>query len=478
MISVIALSFVGTLVVGFVNANHQDDVYNAQRLERKERAIQQSLEYVIDGVKLSPDQSIFLAQLLNDRICELAEIHDLTISVYNTEGLKITSSSPEGTRYRVPPQILEGVLQSSLPGQGGESGDAGWDLDLGPVVEAYLRFDDLSGRPIGLVGLKYEKRQVEGADFLSFVWNLAPVYLLLFLMALVLAGFLTQTITRPIRQLTAGMEGLSPDGMNRKPLRYHGQDDIGKLVQAYNNVQGELSEKVVELSKRERESAWRLMAMQVAHEIKNPLTPLRLGLQQLLKAWRDEQHDFGDRLRRYDETATAQMEVLNTIATDFSLLAELNPKLGALDRVDFSQVIHDAVDLWSASHPDIQWDLSGVEPGLEIRGKVTHLIRAMNNLLSNAIHAMEGLDARSPLVCIGLQAFLSDQIRCTISDTGPGIPQSEQLRIFEPRFTTKSHGTGMGLAMVQAIVKQYGGSIRLLDKAGFGAEFEIIFPQA
>ena len=478
MISVIALSFVGTLVVGFVNANHQDDVYNAQRLERKERAIQQSLEYVIEGVEVSSEQSILLAQLLNERICELAEIHDLTISVYNTEGLKITSSSPEGTRYRVPPQILNGVLHSSRENQGVESGDAGWDLDLGPVVEAYLRFDDLSGRPIGLVGLKYEKRQVEGADFLSFVWNLAPVYLLLFLMTLVLAGFLTQTITRPIRQLTAGMEGLTPDGMNRKSLQYNGQDDIGKLVQAYNNVQGELSEKVAELSKRERESAWRLMAMQVAHEIKNPLTPLRLGLQQLLRAWRDEQPDFGDRLRRYDETATAQMEVLNTIATDFSLLAELNPSLVAPDCVDFSQVIHDAVDLWSASHPDIQWDLSAVESGLQIRGKVTHLIRVMNNLLSNAIHAMEGSEIRSCQIIIGLQAFPPDQIRCTIADSGPGIPPTEQPRIFEPRFTTKSHGTGMGLAMVQAIVKQYGGSIRLVNKPGPGAEFEIIFPKS
>lgn len=473
MILVIALSFVATLGVAFLTSKNQDEVYNAQRLERKERAIERSLEYVIDGIEIGKDDSEKLAALMNDRICELSEIHDLTISLYNLDGLKITSSSAVGTRYRVPPQVLEEILDTE---KRDDDSDEGWDLDLGEVVEAYLRFDDLIGRPLAVVGLKYEKRQVDGADFFTFIKGLAPVYMVLFLMASGLAIVLAQTITRPIRQLTIGLGQLGPDQPKPQPLQYEATDDIGKLVAAYNSVQEELQEKIRELSRRERESAWRLMAMQVAHEIKNPLTPLRLGLQQLIRAWRDNRTDFDQRLMRYEETATAQMEVLNAIATDFSMLAELNPNLGAADVVDWAEVAREAVDLWSAGHPQWRWMLDIEEGTWHVKGKKTHLTRVLNNLMSNAIHALEEGSDADAVVKLAIHRAPEDQVELVISDSGPGIPVSERAKIFEPRFTTKSHGTGMGLAMVWAIVKQYGGDIAVGTSEFGGASFSIRFP--
>lgn len=472
MIFVIALSFVATLGVAFRTSKNQDAIYNAQRLERKERAIERSLEYVIDGIDIGKDDSEMLANLMNERICELSEIHDLTISLYNLDGLKITSSSAKGTRYRVPPQVLSEILNADKV----EEGDDGWDLDLGDVVEAYLRFDDLSGRPLAVVGLKYEKRQVEGADFFTFIKDLAPVYLLLFLMASGLAVVLAQTITRPIRQLTIGLGLLDPDRPKPKPLQYGPPDDIGKLVEAYNSVQEELQAKIRELSRRERESAWRLMAMQVAHEIKNPLTPLRLGLQQLIRAWRDKRTDFDQRLLRYEETASAQMEVLNAIATDFSMLAELNPNLGSDDVVDWAEVAREVVDLWSTGHPQWRWLLALDEGTWVVKGKKTHWTRVLNNLISNAIHALEGGGDADAVVSLSIRARGGDEVELVLSDSGPGIPAEERDKIFEPRFTTKSHGTGMGLAMVWAIVKQYGGDITVGTSEWGGAQFSIRLP--
>lgn len=474
MIFVIALSFVATLGVAFRTSKTQDELYNIQRLERKERAIKRSLEYVIDGVAIGKDDSEQLATLMNERICELSEIHDLTISLYNLDGLKITSSSAKGTRYRVPPQVLTEILNKEITDEGR---DEGWDLDLGDVVEAYLRFDDLSGRPLALVGLKYEKRQVEGADFFTFIRGLAPVYFVLFVMSSGLAIVLAQTITRPIRQLTIGLGQLDPDQPTQKPLEYHPSDDIGKLVEAYNNVQAELQEKIRELSRRERESAWRLMAMQVAHEIKNPLTPLRLGLQQLIRAWNDKRPDFDRRLLRYEETATAQMEVLNAISADFSMLAELNPSLGAEDAVDLAEVAAEVVDLWSSGHPGIQWKVTIEQGPWFVKGKKTHLIRVLNNLVSNAVHALEEQEQKDAVIEVLIIPLSEDQIQLTLSDSGPGIPAAEQDKIFEPRFTTKSHGTGMGLAMVWAIVKQYGGEIAVGTSTYGGACFTLRFPR-
>lgn len=471
MMTIIALSFVATLVVAFQTSNRQDELYNEQRLERKERAIERSLSYLVDGVDLEASDSERLALLLNDRICELAEIHDLTIAIYTLDGLKITSSSLEGTRYRIPPQVLGNLFVAE---RGDE--DLGWDVDLGEAVEAYLPFRDGSGEPLAIVGLNYEKRQVEGADFFAFFKGLAPVYAALFMMTTALAVFLTQTITRPIRQLTIGLGRLDPDRPEVRPLRYGANDDIGRLVNEYNTLQNELVQKVEELSRRERESAWRTMAMQVAHEIKNPLTPIRLGLQQLVRSWTDQRADFSDRLHRFEDTASAQIEVLNTIASDFALLAELNPKLGHAELADLRTAASDALGLWSAGHPNVDWQQQWPEDPVMVRGKQTHLTRVLNNLLSNALHAVEQ-HAGTKRIAVSISHLPSGQIRCRIADSGPGIPLAERSRIFEPRFTTKSHGTGMGLAMGQAITRQYGGEVYVGDSEWGGASFDLVFPE-
>lgn len=468
MMIIIALSFAGSLLVAFRTAQTQDELYNSQRLERKERAIGRSLEYVIDGFdakELGPER---LAALMNDRICELAEIHDLTISLYTLDGLKITSSAVTGTRYRVPPAVLEEILNRKR-GSGEE--EMGQDIDFGEYVEAFWRVDTDESTPLAVVGLKYEKRQVEGGEFADFFMGLAPVYAGLFLMTGLLALVLASTITQPIRRLTQDMGKLNPAEFQPRPLDYSGQDDIGQLVVAYNKLQAELGAKIAELARTERESAWRLMAMQVAHEIKNPLTPLRLGLQQLLRAWNDQRDDFGERLHRYSATADAQIEVLNTIASDFSMLAELNPKLGATESANVLEVITESVELWKAANSTVNWVISS-EANTCIQGKKSHLIRVLNNLLSNAVHAVA--EVSHPQIEVGVGLISDNSVQIWVRDNGPGIPKIERERVFEPRFTTKSQGTGMGLAMVRAIVRQYGGDVNLVSVDGAGACFEIV----
>lgn len=468
MMIIIALSFAGSLLVAFQTAQSQDELYNSQRLERKERAIGRSLEYVIDGYderELGPER---LAALMNDRICELAEIHDLTISIYTLDGLKITSSAVTGTRYRVPPAVLAEILNKTRTS---DEEEIGMDIDFGDYVEAFWRVDSQSAKPLAVVGLKYEKRQVEGGEFADFFMGLAPVYAGLFLMTGLLALVLASTITQPIRRLTQDMAQLNPTEFQPRPLDYSGQDDIGQLVVAYNKLQAELGAKIAELARTERESAWRLMAMQVAHEIKNPLTPLRLGLQQLLRAWNDQRPDFGERLNRYSTTADAQIEVLNTIASDFSMLAELNPSLGASESARLEEVVEESVELWkSANSKDVEWSVSMETEGC-VRGKKSHLIRVLNNLLSNAVHAVgEQQNARIDVL---VRSISVDSVQIRVRDSGPGIPKNEQERVFEPRFTTKSQGTGMGLAMVRSIVRQYGGDVGLANGGAGGACFVV-----
>jgi signal transduction histidine kinase len=171
------------------------------------------------------------------------------------------------------------------------------------------------------------------------------------------------------------------------------------------------------------------------------------------------------------------MEVLNAIAADFSMLAELNPSLGVEDAVDLAEVAAEVVDLWSSGHPGIQWKATIEQGPWFVKGKKTHLIRVLNNLVSNAVHALEEQEQKDSVIEVLILPASEDQIQLTLSDSGPGIPAAEQDKIFEPRFTTKSHGTGMGLAMVWAIVKQYGGEIAVGTSNFGGACFTLRFPR-
>jgi signal transduction histidine kinase len=163
--------------------------------------------------------------------------------------------------------------------------------------------------------------------------------------------------------------------------------------------------------------------------------------------------------------------VLNTIASDFSLLAELNPKLGVAEGADVEEVVTESVELWKAANSTVNWVIS-LEAEAFVHGKKSHLIRVLNNLLSNAVHAVA--EVRNAQIEVRVRLISDDSVQIRVRDNGPGIPEIERERIFEPRFTTKSQGTGMGLAMVRAIVRQYGGDVNLVSVDGAGACFEIV----
>lgn len=216
----------------------------------------------------------------------------------------------------------------------------------------------------------------------------------------------------------------------------------------------------------EREGAWREMAQQVAHEIKNPLTPLKLGAQHLQKAWLDEAPDFEKRLQGYVRTTVQQIEALSNIAEGFAMLASdgvSNPVVLGLD-----EVLKDMVLFFAPQ--GVQLEVKGEGP-FTVMGDPTRMTRAFNNLVQNALES----GASKPEVMVLLRKR-GAHVEAGIRDNGEGIEPDRLSRIFEPKFTTKTHGLGLGLAMVRAIVQGAGGEVTVESTPGEGSIFWVCLP--
>lgn len=462
MLLVIVLSLAGTMYVAWRFASEQEEAYNAQRLVRKESSVQRSLEYTLDRLPHTL-QTEDIPAAFSDRICELADIHGMDIALYHPNGRLLTQSTlhgDDGAEIELSHEILAALEGAQDRIQG---------VDYGQTVKVYWNVFDQFGGILGLVEVRYEKRALDSGGFLAFVSQLAPLYVVLFLGGAVLAAFLSNGLVSNLRLIRDRMRELDP-GVQQTPIAYDRSDAIGELVDQYNALLKQLQAAVDELAKREREGAWRMMAMQVAHEIKNPLTPMKLGAQHLERAWMDGSPDFEARLKRYCRVVGEQVDVLSEIAQDFSALAAVG--ISELDRVDITELAQESMALFQVSNPHIEWVFSGTQE-VWVRGSKSHLLRAFNNLISNAVDAVSTCDVGR----IQVHVVQVDSIgSVVVSDNGVGLTADQVDQIFQPRFTLKKSGTGLGLFITQSIVNQLNGHISVSSENGSGACFTVSLP--
>ena len=278
--------------------------------------------------------------------------------------------------------------------------------------------------------------------------------------------FIIQSITRPLKILREEMAEVDPL-KTTKPIDYKWKDEIGELVIQYNKLLEKLRVSIEERAKFEREGAWKEMAQQVAHEIKNPLTPLRLGIQQLEKSWNDDAPDFSERLNKFSITAIDQIDILSGIASDFALLAEVRKP--QLEKVSLLSAVKTSIGLYD----NRMITLSSEE--VSVKGDSSRLVRVFNNLISNAIDASSHEENAQ---AIHVKVFEDGEYGVVeVRDFGVGIPEEKLNRIFEPHFTTKTHGQGLGLAMVKKIIEQASGEVSVVSVPQDGSTFTVRVPK-
>lgn len=335
---------------------------------------------------------------------------------------------------------------------------------------AYLPFYNNSGKRLGYINLQHFGQQGEfESQIQRFLVAIINVFILLLAVSVVSAIFISNWLTSPLRTLQQNFAKVQFGKHNQK-IEYAREDEIGALVQAYNSKLEELEVAADQLAISERESAWREMAKQVAHEIKNPLTPMKLNVQQLLRSFDPNDPKSEEKLKKVSNSMIEQIDALTKIANEFSNFAKMPSP--TQERIELIQLIDGVKQIFEESKCQIE--LNSNESEIFIRADKNQFLRVFNNLIKNAIQSIP--ENQKGKIEILIQAD-SKNIEIKIKDNGSGISEEQKRKIFVPYFTTKNGGTGLGLAMVKQIIENHKGKITFSSEVGIGTIFVIDLPR-
>jgi nitrogen fixation/metabolism regulation signal transduction histidine kinase len=264
------------------------------------------------------------------------------------------------------------------------------------------------------------------------------------------------------------MKGTRLEKSNQKIKLVGASLEVSALVESYNSMIDDLEESARKLATSERKQAWREMAKQVAHEIKNPLTPMRLSVQSFQQKFDPKDPGVHKKVEEYSKTLIQQIDTLSSIASAFSNFAKM--PVQKLELLNVVEVVELALDIF----PDNDIEFTSNESQINVDFDRSQLIRIITNLVKNAIQSIP-VD-RSPQISIIISSNDTDVV-IQVKDNGNGITESIERKIFEPRFTTKTSGMGLGLPMIKNIIETYNGSISFSTLIGEGSEFTVRFPK-
>ncbi|OON69205.1 hypothetical protein B0919_10830 [Hymenobacter sp. CRA2] len=326
------------------------------------------------------------------------------------------------------------------------------------------------GAVVGYVGIPFFDSQKDlNTKLTELTTTILNIFTVMFILFLFLSFVATRVLTQPLKLITEKLRHTTLTGQN-EPLAYESNDEVGLLVREYNTMLHKLEESKQELAMQEKEAAWREMARQVAHEIKNPLTPMKLSLQFLQRALAEKRGNLEEMIGRISQTLITQIDVLTDIATSFSNFTNL-PAMRP-ERLAIASVLRRCVAL----HQHVQLEVAPGAEEVNVFADESLLVRTFNNLLLNALQAIP--KDRQPEVHARVELPKPGQVRISIQDNGSGIDEDVRDKVFRPNFTTKETGSGIGLAVAKRGIESAGGQVWFETKVGEGTTFFIELPQA
>jgi len=339
-------------------------------------------------------------------------------------------------------------------------------------LSAYKPFLNEKGDFLAFINVQYISRQHDLENQISG-FLLAIINIMVFMLAFstILSITVSNRLIRPLKYIQESLRTVQI-GSRLSPIVYDRTDEIGDLVKEYNKKVEELQQNAETLAKSERESAWREMAKQVAHEIKNPLTPMKLSIQHLSRSIKLADEDSEVRLQRVTKSLIEQIDALTKIANEFANFAKM-PKAKEIE-LDLSEVLTNSVAVF-AEYDQHDFSLT-IEPKSEalIWADKDLLLRVFNNLIKNALQSVAVGSTGNIKIVLTEQ---KDSYTVSVKDNGVGIKPTEKDKIFVPYFTTKSKGTGLGLAMSKQIIEGMKGNIWFESQMDVGTTFFITFPK-
>ncbi len=471
-ISIFSFVIIGISTISFFigrsERNNTDKLSRTMKIMVNEMQKEQANHSTFDDVLKIYDT--VASSNLQKLVDEVADIHGVDVNVYDLNGdLKVSSEANVYTR---------GVLSRKMDPTAFYHLDRLKQVKFSQVekivdfsyLSIYAPVRDETGNAQAYLNIPYFTTTQElNQEISNFLVTLINLNAFIFLVAGLIALFITNRITRSFSVISEKMRDVNLGKLNEE-IEWSREDEIGELVKEYNKMVAKLEQSAEVLARSEREGAWREMARQVAHEIKNPLTPMKLSIQYLQKAIANNLPNVKELSANVANTLVEQIDHLSKIAADFSQFANIgNTNVSHFD-------LHDVIDslrkLYSVDeHVAVNW--APLDKPLMLDADKTQMNRLFTNLFANAVEASTG----KPVCRILVQEEQFDNyVRVSVRDNGEGIAPEMQSRIFVPNFTTKSSGTGLGLAMCKSIVEQAGGKIWFETRVGEGTTFFIELP--
>lgn len=478
--TIIFLSVFSFLVIGIATISFFIIRFNRSNEERLSKSIQVMANEINSKVnaQLSFDdvltvQNVGVTTGLEREIAEVSDLHNVDVNFYDINGNLRTSTQPYIYNKHLLSTQMEPRAYQQLRFDNNIRYIQSEKVGDFEYLSIYVPLSDETGENYAYLNIPYLNSQNElNQEISGFLATLINLNAFIFLVAGAIAFFLTSRITASFSLIGDKMRQMNI-GKSNQEIIWTRNDEIGMLVGEYNKMVRKLEQSALALARSEREGAWREMARQVAHEIKNPLTPMKLSIQYLQKSILNGAPDVKDLTSNMAITLIEQIDQLSKIASDFSQFANIGN--ARIERFDLKEVIESVVRLY-ATHPNLQITWNHSAEATPVNADRVQMNRLLTNLLQNAVEARAGTDM-AVQVDISLDRN-NDRLLLSIRDNAGGIPEQMRDNIFTPNFTTKSSGTGLGLAICKGIVEKANGAIWFETYKGEGTTFFVKLPIA
>ncbi len=469
VVMTLMLFIAGILILGTTSIQYeaQRENYHFGRLNRKMAQVHRHIDFLAAKYDLynKPDSLWKEHEIEFEKI---NEIHSVHYSLFTVEGSPLFV-------YHSPLEViannynLDQTLRNKIFASQDETYTEEYRSDIDRFHASYQLIKDPSGRPYAILFFPYfEDVSFSENELNTFLKNLYQIYILLFIAVIFIAYFLSKFVTRSLETIRQRMASTVLHTKNEKIYLKNATREIDSLVSSYNKMIDDLAESAEKLAKTEREQAWQEMARQVAHEIKNPLTPMRLTVQSFQQMYDPNDPDNKQKIKEFSKLLIQQIDTMTDVAEAFSDFATLpKPNMKPCDLVEVTQM---AVSIFNQEHIIFTADQAHIFHQLDR----TQWIRVLTNLVQNGLQSVD----KNKIPQIGIHITTEpQQTVISLTDNGSGISSELKEKIFEPKFTTKSSGMGLGLGIVKNIIGSHKGRISYVSTPNKGTTFTITLPK-
>lgn len=443
--------------------------YHRERLERKENAIKEHINYILNTTTYPlTTENIPLIFSERDKIHELSDIHGMEINFFDLEGKLLKSSKSSFAVDEEPKSIdiyIVRLVQSSMDKRYVEVKE----IDGVKNLSSFSEIKDTQFKPLAILNLPYiEDDGYYERELKKFMLRFGQVYFFMLILSGLLAYFLSSYITKSLKTISDKLIKTQLTKNNEKIELEASSQEIELLIEAYNSMVDKLEESAVKLAQSEREQAWREMAKQVAHEIKNPLTPMRLTVQSFQRKFDVNDSNITQKLDDYSKTLLQQIDTMNSVASAFSNFASMPAQQN--EQINLINVVRLALEIFNENYIRFETNENEIFTNMDR----TQLIRVITNLVKNATQSIQD-NTINPSIIVTVYKENSNAI-ITVKDNGIGISEENKPYVFEPKFTTKTSGMGLGLGIIKKIIENYSGTITFESQPNVGTKFIVSFP--